>query len=551
MSVSSGVFRAKQDKGRQQREYEVFFVPEASQTIKKQALPPPEQEETNSFAQPQHPRRQQLLQNMQQHNRQILAEPQQQRGQQQQQQNVPQHNKQHLAEPHVTKLGKNHKVRSWGCDPIKDAPFIYVHIGYVAGNKVRTRLSASTIRSQWTPNQDNLSHKFELAPNVPAAAVHSQFPNFRPSFLPTNPHKVADEWKTYEGTLPCAAETPIGQAIACPLTWRGKLAQEVCSHTHCNVLYAGHNLIGSEMHWLPSGVLTEWWEKTQHKNMRPEISQGLANRLTDWTGSSKSKCWLGKDDRTVTKSHAHYRNHYTTCVQPKSDYYDKLANPNKNITDWSFLYSSLPVQRVTVLREPMEWLVSKFFGQSQSPGYWTGSSGTIYRDWSTCDHGFVTKQNTVLDELQLRDLVDWISHSALEYMDYLCGEDCVVRRHHGKMTVEQMEHQARRNLQTSFSVVGLQEDLPTFYKMISARTAYLDTSLLPEWQGSLKESKPYGSATDTVERCMEVYTGRNEFVRRVTSMSPELAALRRLYRVGVQVYQTQLDELEKCGSLAS
>jgi len=556
--------------------------------------------------------------------------------------------------------------------------------------------------------------------------IDSHFANFRPCHNASFPQEIAEEYDTYEGTLPCAAETPLGQAIACPLLKRSVASaiKKACHATECHVAYVGHNYLGSELHWLPDAWLAKWWRETtwhKHRNearvLSPspaatrrrkladlsrdddeeengsndaneskndvdenvgndhdanesknvdidnvgndhdamnsksddvgndrdayvidnndqaavqlvspptepskkslgrsgldeekdnshegnrsrkygndenddkdttgsinndmytihdnDLAQALDTRMMDWLKSERiSKCYLPPQDKALSPGRAkidefrHYKRYYSKCVHPKEAVLDQVASrlvattadadngQGGDATDWSSVYASMPVLRTVMLREPLSWLVSKFFWRSFNPGYQLGMSGTKYYNLSTCDNSHIAT-TTSLEE-RLRPVADWVSLASRTYIYALCGEDCAARMQHGTMTLHQVETQARHNLQQSFAVVGIMEESSSFYDMVTARISYLNVSSLPEGveQKKMHLSQPGADIRDTKERCQEVFANptNRTFARALTQMSPPLAVLRRLYRVGVMVYQAQREELEACGSLES
>ena len=86
----------------------------------------------------------------------------------------------------------------------------------------------------------------------------SQFPSWVPASLPQF-HGDLD----YEGFGFCAATTPLGIAIACPNEQNPIYCHDrdndTTSHNRCDIVYMGHNLLGSELHWLPTSYLVTWW----------------------------------------------------------------------------------------------------------------------------------------------------------------------------------------------------------------------------------------------------------------------------------------------------
>jgi hypothetical protein len=149
-----------------------------------------------------------------------------------------------------------------------------------------------------------------------------------------------------------------------------------------------------------------------------------------------------------------------------------------NITNYGPLYASLPVHRVTLLREPFSWLNSKFAWHK------IGKSGEI-----RCDD--------VEQAVQHR----WAREYLLDHLMHLCGVDCINRwdKDNSTMTLQQVEEQAAYNLRHSFSVVGVLTEVESFYEMISTRMAYLNTSRNSHVQGGRHSSRK----TDEILRCTE------------------------------------------------
>lgn len=83
----------------------------------------------------------------------------------------------------------------------------------------------------------------------------------------------------------------------------------------------------------------------------------------------------------------------------------------------------------------------------------------------------------------------WAHECALEYIRYLCGEDCSLRTEMGLSSLGQMERQAASNLRSSFAVVGLLNETGGFFQMLNARVRYLDTSLNPDVTGQKHASR--------------------------------------------------------------
>ncbi|CAB9525344.1 expressed unknown protein [Seminavis robusta] len=533
--LTDGIFHAKEHRQREEYEYQAFFAPNGGQ-----------------------PRESVLDQRRQQ----VSTEPM-------------------IRERNITKRDqpqlfsyKSRSIRSWGCERRTERPFIFVHCGKSGGGNVRKRLASSALGfsesySNWHKALEDPHYHFPMLDSkgevVKGSFVNSHFPNYRPSYNSTHPDATAEAWETFEGTLPCAAETPLGQALACPLLKRTGPARLACHQGYCNIVYAGHNYVGNELHWLPNQFLAQWWEKKHNSTTKVDLYKDFMKRMKDWSPPErKAPCYMPIHFNRSLQLSRHYRSRYAKCVQPKEQKWDQMAHDifgtnNQTVTDWSAIYASLPVLRVTLLREPLSWLVSKFFWHSREPGFLMGISGTryTYDTLKRCDNNdlsaSITTTGSTTGSGKKKDgmdvVVDWVSHASLGYIHQLCGEDCVVRMHHGTMTLKEAEVQARRNLQQSFAVVGLLEESATFFDMITARAQYMNTSLHPSIEGEPHKSRPGEGMEDSQDRCKELFAPDTSFAQTLTERSPQLAALKRLYRVGVTVNRHQKEELEECGSL--
>ena len=126
---------------------------------------------------------------------------------------------------------------------------------------------------------------------------------------------------------------------------------------------------------------------------------------------------------------------------------------------------------------------------------------------------------------------------------YLCGEDCIVRYAAGTATLQDLELQAEDNLRQAFAVVGILDELDTFYEMLTARVQYVDTSLNANVTGSKHSTGKSKEIEYCRTRCREP-----DFQAKLLESSPELRALQRLYQVGKEVNRFQVAELRECSS---
>lgn len=428
----------------------------------------------------------------------------------------------------------SNEIRQWGCNRT-ETPLIFVHIGKSGGGSVRARIAASSLNFTKKDHRHLDESYYPLANGKKARFIASTFAIHLPS-----------KERSYEGTSPCHASTPIGGAIGCPETV-GRIRRFAprrlgeCNEdsNDCNLVYVGHNLFGGETNWLPVPYLQRWWASLSNK---PNEVTPLFDKLLP------NSTWCSSKNESRPTDFRSYERNYEECSIPLQREVDAKTihvlaqqlgdKESRVITSWTPLYASLPVLRVTVMRDPFSWLLSKYF--------WHRSAEDIAKN-STCHN----LEDAILKkpgmhrkpELNMNDSgVGWISRMALGYIMYLCGEDCVVRYAAGTATFLDVERQAESNLRQAFAVVGILEDgLQTFYEMLNARVQYIDTSLNPSVKGF----------THRTSRSSESLACRNlfqqpDFREKLLERSPELRVLNRLYHVAKEVNAFQLNELQQC-----
>ena len=354
--------------------------------------------------------------------------------------------------------------------------------------------------------------------------------------------------RTYEGTSTCHASTPLGQAIGCPETMqRIRMDQDNRRHGECNedsdtcnLVYMGHNFFGSELHWLPVRYLQNWWN-TRWSHV-PDVSIFWSKLLPNHTW-----CLFKNMSRPVyTLS---YKNAYEECSIPLQRQVDTKAihalaqqlsiDDSQVITSWSPLYASLPALRVTVMRDPFSWLVSKYFWHRRQPELDNNSTCDNLKEAILDNSGIPRPHELDMDNSG----PGWLSKMSLGYIMYLCGEDCIVRYAAGTATLADLELQAEGNLRQSFAVVGILEEVDTFYEMLTARVQYMNTSLNPHVRGATHSS---GFKSENIH-CKARFQD-SKFQARLLALSPELRVINRLYQVAKEVNQFQLQELRQCSA---
>lgn len=286
----------------------------------------------------------------------------------------------------------------------------------------------------------------------------------------------------------------------------------------CHTVYMGHNSLGSELHWLPPNYLQHWWRSTGWK----------ANFTVPWkllSPSNKGSVWCSSFKQHRPTSSQSYRSLFENCSVPLGTHWDSkflnfwragdpMATEHIPI-NFSPIYASLPVQRVTMVREPWSWLVSKFF--------WHHDLDSEFR----CD--------------DLTTAIRWTHKYALQGIVFLCGEDCGIRWLHNQISFRELWIQSESNLRHAFSVVGLMNETLTFFEMLTTRVAYLDMRLNPHIRGKRHQS---GRTRETV-RCHRIFQDP-AFQQELRKQVPMVRLLEHLYRVAVEVNRYQLQELREC-----
>jgi len=253
--------------------------------------------------------------------------------------------------------------------------------------------------------------------------------------------------------------------------------------------------------------------------------------------------------------HEDYAGAYETCGKPLAESADKIfldrffpsSSGSGDKLNYAPFYASMPVHRITMIRDPWSWILSKFFWHKLDKVYRRKVNGT-----GTVQN---TTQNTTLPCMDLMltpkyshkdpmtgDNLGWIESYSIISLMQLCGNDCLIRYKNNLMTLEEIENQAESNLRNSFSVVGLLNETESFYDMITDRIAYVDMTLNPNVQGGQHKSK----TTEHSAACKDLYQKNETFQEDIRSTIPAFAALERLYHVGIEVNRFQLQELKQC-----
>ena len=252
-------------------------------------------------------------------------------------------------------------IRLWGCHRT-ETPLIFVHVGKMGGGSVRARFAAAALNytrgnDDWRNSQDSTAY-YDIVDNDNSndnrtsltSSSSSSRAYFCNSKLPN--YRYYHENRTYEGTLPCRALTPLGQAVACP-----GVSFDAClgcplqqknnnnniddtADASCHRVYVGHNLLGNEIHHLPPQWLAQWWQaqqqpqqggNTSHAQQQQQqqheyhakISTYMKRIQVDSTTTDPSWCTTERVGRPQTPRQA--LQYHTKCSIPLAQSVDELA----------------------------------------------------------------------------------------------------------------------------------------------------------------------------------------------------------------------------------
>ena len=357
----------------------------------------------------------------------------------------------------------------------------------------------------------------------------------------------------------------------------------------CDTVFVAHNNLGAELHWLPPRYLkNHWWDNlapdatglANKESLEPywnkllddrhrrravlqRVSKGIQNDDGD-DNDDKSERWcptgyiVDNQIRYDRPSTFHeYNGAYQTCSRPLAQTADEAFFEAYRDTNFSPFYASMPLHRVTVMRDPWAWIISKFFWHRldkviswQYPPDFDpeniGESDDL--TWLPCYHALAlvpAKGNTEeipTDPLQPDRFLGWCEQYSLNFLIKLCGDDCLIRYENGMMDLQQVEAQVNSNLRQSFSVVGLLHQQDEFYDMITDRIQYVNMSLNLEVTGG-DHATP---KTDVNLACKNLFAHNETFRESVRQQVPAFAALERMYHLGMRVNAFQKEELKQC-----
>ena len=419
---------------------------------------------------------------------------------------------------------RDKQIRSWGCSK-SESPLIFVHIGKSGGGSARERLRNS--------KQEQYSF------------CNAEFPAFyaRQQGLNLDIEHIE-----------CSATTPLSHAISCPQPLNMVRRCSGCypRFKSCQQIYVGHNYLGTELHWLPQQILSKWWEESNLILSNHSTFKFIKGSIETLYPTNNKWCSFEKNNNSRPVDSEDYNRSYSNCSIPLKDivekkvltYFDNNAvnpimtgyNPFHILSgnmDWSFLYASLPVLRMTIVREPFSWLISKFFWHLEED-----DNIIICEDIKMATHSGSDGKREIHNYIG----PGWAHRYAMGYILHLCGEDCKNRYLSGISDIPQLEKQAEGNLRQSFAVVGLFDDIDTFYGMVGARVSYLNMSMKRD-KDEFRENRSGGGRCK--ERCKKKFE-KLSIQKQMMKSSEAIAAMVRLYSVAVEVNKFQVQELNEC-----
>lgn len=287
-------------------------------------------------------------------------------------------------------------------------------------------------------------------------------------------------------------------AVGCGLTPKldQRHASQGCARQgsagKCDIVFTTHMLLGAELSVLPETTIT----KAAH-DVEPSMKMTPTLRYASATAKAETR----------DRKHVHSNVSKTADKRGGLDTHVWRAFAKSGVPTWASFYSSLPVLRTVVGREPFSYLAS-------------------VHDW----HWLKT---------DCRVDMEWAEVFARQYMMALCGIDCPVRLAEGLATITQLERQADDNLKQSFAVVGLLNNFSQFESMMRKRFAYTATFGL----GKVKGRKHGSKGNSNNSKCKAAFTDAS--VRALwIERSSAVQMLLRLHRTAVRVNGVQASELQ-------
>ena len=349
------------------------------------------------------------------------------------------------------------------------------------------------------------------------------------------------------------------------------------------MVFTAHNNIGSELNWLPPRYLKEhWWDQSEYKS-RDELEKywevllddrhRRRKKLGDWaeanrngTANTKANPEIEKETDDSDTNHrwcpegymssdgtteydrpstgGEYELAYQNCSLPLAERADRAflesfspsgtTTTTATLKNFSPFYASMPLHRVTMMRDPWSWIISKFFWHN------------LPKQNLTCYdvHGVMRNDGfgfAPLDQITGREL-SWMEQYSFLFLIRLCGNDCRIRYENGIMTLDEIEAQVASNLRNAFSVVGILHETESFYDMVTDRISYVDMALNLNVSGRDHATEK----TDENIACKKLFGTDEIFRELVRKTVPVFAALERTYHLGIEVNAFQKEELRQC-----
>jgi hypothetical protein len=243
-----------------------------------------------------------------------------------------------------------------------------------------------------------------------------------------------------------------------------------------------------------------------------------------------------------------YKSAYQDCGLPLAEQADRAFleaffpsdTTTTTLKNFSPFYASMPLHRVTVMRDPWSWIISKFFwhhlDKETKPEKGTLPCYDVHATTTAKGGSFIPP-----DPITGRKL-GWCEQFSLVFLIKLCGNDCRVRYENGMMILEEIEAQVASNLRNAFSVIGILHETESFYDMLTDRISYVDMALNPNVMGGDHATEK----TNENLACKELFGTDETFRESVRKTVPAFAALERMYHLGVEVNAFQKEELRQC-----
>ena len=367
---------------------------------------------------------------------------------------------------------KDKTIRSWGCN-LKESPLVFVHIGKSGGGTIRARFAAAALnftREKWW-NFGGDNHYYPMPTRRRLHEERNDDTTYSRGTFCSSVNNVRRRLSLmkynnegFEQNIACSAISPLGRLVACPAVFRKDQACRGCSNLSdagCYAVYAGHNPLGNELHWLTAPFLQDWWND-KWALLFPSQTTSSVQSITPNTTIPYWCPRLNVSRSTIAtipmKRRAAHREYYDCSKMLAADMdraflpsWIDIAGKFGMEKNYAPFYASMPMHRTVLMREPFSWLMSRFFWDKE------------FRNTYKCDDIPAATRHGNLPFAKS----GWAYKVVLEALMTMCGEDCINRFEIDDIGLEEIEQQAAANLRHSFSVVGLLNETESFYEMVT------------------------------------------------------------------------------------